>query len=185
MGGRSCSRVHSSLWQVEHLLVHLLFNLSTPCLIRTIFQSAFHSAISCIFVGWLLEWFQFLHQGVFLFGWFFLQFSSCALSCSQVGAQCYQWWSSLKRETLCKRCKTHSLTLSQCSCQYSSKRKRMCKEQCKTLSCLQAPLLTIYTWGAAATSVASLGDNNQPYMTTTNQPTIYGQSYNARNQMYV
>ena len=26
-----------------------------------------------------------LFQGVFLFGWFFLQFSSCALSCSQVG----------------------------------------------------------------------------------------------------
>merc|ERR1712172_425967 len=57
-------------------------------------------------------------QGVFLFGWFFLQFSSCALSCSQ------------------------------------------------------APLLSIYTWGTAATSVLSLGSDFIQLVTVDCKPKV-------------
>jgi len=58
-------------------------------------------------------------EGVFLFGWFFLQFSSCALSCSQ------------------------------------------------------APLLSIYTWGTAATSVLSLGSDFIQLVTVDCKPKVF------------
>ena len=171
MGGRSCSRVHSSLWQVEHLLVHLLFNLSTPCLIRTIFQSAFHSAISCIFVGWLLEWFQFFHQGVFLFGWFFLQFSSCALSCSQVGAQCYQWWSSLKRETMQN---TLSHPVAMFLPVFFKTQKNVQRTMQNTLLFAGPPPHHLHL--GSSSHICCIFRWQQPTIYDTNQTTIYGQS---------